>query len=98
MLPEHVKLLREWSKEDEEVCQPMLDEQELEQLNAVLLCALEEGEKLVLTYYEGNRYKILIGTVKAFQEWNHRLKVIDEFGLVHFLAIEQIVDARFDEG
>ncbi|MGN7476940.1 YolD-like family protein [Solibacillus silvestris] len=52
MLPEHVKLLREWQKEDVLVAQPQLDEAQLEQININLQRAYKEHCPIQLKIWE----------------------------------------------
>lgn len=68
MLPEHVKLLRDWAKEDmyENKMEP--DEQQLEVMNEVMAEAMEFGKSVAITYYRGRRYQIVIGTIHYWDE------------------------------
>lgn len=97
MLPEHVKLLRDWANEDESIRKPMLDEQELDQMNSLIQTAMTSGQRLVFTYYEEQGCKLLVGTPRSYQESAQRLKVTDEFQNSHWLPISAIVDARAAE-
>ena len=49
MLPEHVKMLREWVQEDEYEQEKVLDEQQLEQMNETILGAMEFNYQVCLT-------------------------------------------------
>ncbi len=94
MLPEHVKLLRDWVEEDFDQSKPELDEQQLEEMNGLLCEAMEAGEQLVITYYERKRHKLLIGTVHHYDEFNQKLHIIDKFGEAHYIVINQLIDIR----
>lgn len=52
MLPEHVKLLREWQEEDRLVAKPLLDEAQLEQMNANLQRAYTQRCPIDLKIWE----------------------------------------------
>lgn len=95
MLPEHVKLLRDWAKEDmyENKMEP--DEQQLEVMNEVMAEAMEFGKSVAITYYSGRRYQIVIGTIHYWDEIAKKLHVIDRFDEVHQIEISNIADVRF---
>jgi hypothetical protein len=94
MLPEHVKLLREWQKEDEYQTKPELDEQQLEAMNDTLCEAMASGQEVMITYFEQKKYKLLVGTIHYYDEIKKKLHVVDSFGNVHYLAAENVVDVR----
>ncbi|WP_078545910.1 YolD-like family protein [Litchfieldia alkalitelluris] len=94
MLPEHVKLLRDWAAEDLHQQKPELDEQQLEEMNSLMCEAMETGNQLIITYYEQNRHKLLIGTVHHYDEFTQKLHVIDKFNDPHYIAVNQLIDLR----
>jgi len=94
MLPEHVKLLREWAEEDSYQQKPELDEQQMEEMNQLLCHALEVNQELVITYYHQKRHQLLIGTIHHYSEHNQKLHIMDKFGEPHYLTINQVIDLR----
>jgi predicted AAA+ superfamily ATPase len=96
MLPEHVKLLRDWAEEDLDQQKPELDEQQLEAMNSLLFDAMEARKQLVITYYENRRHKLLIGTMHHYDEFNQKLHLVDKFGDPHYIEANQLVDLRLD--
>ncbi|MFC4324080.1 YolD-like family protein [Litchfieldia salsa] len=96
MLPEHVKLLRDWAKEDLDQQKPDLDEQQLEAMNSLLFEAMEAGKQLVITYYENRRHKLLIGKMHHYDEFNQKLHLVDKFGEPHYIGASQLVDLRLN--
>ncbi|MCA1030629.1 YolD-like family protein [Bacillus timonensis] len=94
MLPEHVKLLRDWANEDSFEQMPVLDEQQLEEMNGVLGEAMEGGTELAITHYEGKRHRLVIGKVHHCDEFTKKLHVIDKFGDTHFIPISKLIDLR----
>ena len=94
MLPEHVKMLRDWTEEDTHMVKPELDEQQLEAMNDVLYTALEDGSELVITHYEWKQHKLLIGNIHYYDQLMRKLHIVDKFGDEHYLAIEEIIDVR----
>jgi len=78
MLPEHVKLLRDWSEEDTYQEKPVLDEQQLEQFNETLCMAMEEHMEIVFTYYKDHFLHTCSGFVHYIDPIRHTLRIVDE--------------------
>jgi hypothetical protein len=97
MLPEHVKLLRDWAKEDTYENKTEPDEQQLEVMNEVIAEAMEFGKSVEITYYKGRRYRLVIGMIHYWDEIAQKLHVIDRFEKVHQIEISSIADVRFAE-
>lgn len=53
MLPEHVEMLKDAEQEQYRKKKPILDEQEWEEIGQKLMEALETGEPVRVTYYNG---------------------------------------------
>ena len=64
MLPEHVKLLREWQQEDRFVEKPQLDEAQMEQLNINLQRAYSEHRPIELKVWEETSIYRVSGIIK----------------------------------
>lgn len=92
MLPEHVKLLRDWAKEDNDVTKPQLDEQHVDYMNEQIGEAMEIGSEVTITYYEKKRYHLFIGTIHHVDPIKSRLHVVDKFGEASYLPLENILD------
>ncbi|CAG9621528.1 YolD-like family protein [Sutcliffiella rhizosphaerae] len=92
MLPEHVKMLRDWVKEDTYETRPELDEQRLEELNERFCEALETGREVTITYYEKRRYQLFVGSVHHLDPYKCRLHVVDKFGEAGWLNMKDILD------
>ncbi|MDP4083760.1 MAG: YolD-like family protein [Bacillota bacterium] len=97
MLPEHVKLLRDWVKEDTYEQKKRLDEQQHERLNGTLSEAMEFDQWLTITHYRDQNYEIVIGKVHYWDEISHKLHVIDRFEEMHQIDIADIADVRITE-
>ena len=52
MLPEHVKLLRQWKEEDEKIEKPSLDEWALQELSTQVAIAYQHRLPIRLTFWE----------------------------------------------
>lgn len=97
MLPEHVKVLRDWAEEDTFQQKPDLDEQHIEEMNGILCEAMELGSELMITYYEAKHHKLLLGTIHHYDDLQGRLHIIDKFGDVHYIPTNMLIDLRLSE-
>jgi hypothetical protein len=97
MLPEHVKMLRDWVKEDGYEEKREMDEQQLELMNETLSEALEFDQFVTITHYHNRKYEILIGKIHYWDELEHRLHIIDRFEEVHRIPIGGVIDIRLTD-
>jgi hypothetical protein len=94
MLPEHVKMLRDWIKEDQYEQKKEMDEQQLELMNETLSQAIEFNQLVTITHYRNHNYEIVIGKIHYWDELTHKLHVVDRFEEVHRIPINEIADIR----
>ena len=94
MLPEHVKLLRDWVKEDQYEQKKIIDEQQLESMNEVLMEAVEFDQLVAITYYQNHNYEIVVGKIHHRDEPTQKLHIVDRFEEVHPIALVNIADVR----
>ncbi len=94
MLPEHVKLLRDWVKEDRYEQKISVDEQQLEVMNEILMEAIEWNQFVAVTYYQNHNYKIVVGKVHNWDDLTHKLHIMDRFQESHWISIADIADIR----
>ncbi|TKH07243.1 YolD-like family protein [Peribacillus simplex] len=97
MLPEHVKMLRDWVVEDGYETKRILDEQQLEEMNAVMGEAMEERKDVTIVHYEGNQYQLLIGRIHYYNELTQKLHIVDRFQQAHYIRLSDIADVRIME-
>ncbi|WP_079509644.1 YolD-like family protein [Mesobacillus jeotgali] len=94
MLPEHVKMLRDWAQEDEYENEKQLDEQQLEQLNETILEAMEYNRPVSITYFRQRKHELVIGKIHYWNEPGQKLHIVDRFEEIHRIAISAIADVR----
>ncbi|MBM6617410.1 YolD-like family protein [Bacillus suaedaesalsae] len=94
MLPEHVKLLRDWAKEDEFETKEEIDEQQLEQMNEVICDAMTYGASICLTYFEGTKHYTITGTVHYVDEIEQKLRIMTSEGIRKHIPIQAITDVK----
>ena len=97
MLPEHVKLLRDWAETDSYEKEKELDEQKLEEMNHLLLTALEEHQAVMITHYRYQKHELIIGQIHYWDELQQRLHIVDHFGEVHRVPLTSIVDVQMKQ-
>jgi broad-specificity NMP kinase len=97
MLPEHVKMLRDWVKEDGYEQKKELDEQQLEYMNDILSEAKEVDHKVTITHFRNLTYEMVIGKIHHWDEINRKLRIMDQFEEIHQMDIDSIVDIRLTE-
>ncbi|WP_174734229.1 YolD-like family protein [Mesobacillus harenae] len=94
MLPEHVKMLRDWADEDSYEQEKVVDEQYLEQMNEIILEAMECNKPVMITYYCSRSYKLVLGKIHYWDEPGQKLHVVDRFEDVHRIRMLDIADVR----
>ncbi|MED3561723.1 hypothetical protein BIV60_16600 [Bacillus sp. MUM 116] len=97
MLPEHVKLLRDWVKEDGYENRKEMDEQQLELMNEILLEAIEFDQFVTITHYRNRNYEIVIGKIHYWDEITQKLHIVDRFEDIHRIPIREIADIRMTD-
>ncbi|WP_251551278.1 YolD-like family protein [Neobacillus muris] len=97
MLPEHVKMLRDWVKEDQYEQPKEMDEQQLELMNETLSEAIEFDQNVTITHYCHSRYEIVIGKIHYWDELAQKLHVVDHFGEAHRIPMKAIADIRLTD-
>lgn len=97
MLPEHVKLLRDWAKEDMYESSKEVDEQHLEMMNEIIFNAMEFGKSVTVTHYRNRKYELVIGNIHYWDESGQKLHIVDRFEEVHRVPLSQIADVRLTD-
>ena len=92
MLPEHVKLLREWQEEDSLVMQPELDEAQLEQININLQRAYSEASPIQLKVWEQTGIYTITGIIQKVNIHEQYVKLTDSRKIQFHNIYEAILD------
>lgn len=80
MMPEHIKSLRGFIDTLDKVERPILDNDQLEEMNNVIDEALEYKKELVFTYYKSGDIKLFVGFIHSIDEIKKEIRITDEFG------------------
>ncbi|MFS0781067.1 YolD-like family protein [Bacillus sp. 1P06AnD] len=94
MLPEHVKMLREWAEEDTYEKRAIPDEQQMEELDQNIAEAMEYGTQVAITYYKSHKHQFMIGRIHHVNEWDKKLHIVDSFEEIHYIEMQAVVDIR----
>lgn len=97
MLPEHVKVLREWAEEDSYKERKELDEQQLEVMNRLLAEAMEEKRAVTITYYQEKQYKLFTGCLLGYDALAGCIKLEDTSARECRLYLQDIIDVQWAE-
>ncbi|KYC95153.1 YolD-like family protein [Heyndrickxia sporothermodurans] len=97
MLPEHVKMLRDWAEEDTYEQQKYMDEQQLERMDDIMNEAIECGKTVTITHYRNHHHELVLGLIKRYKPLEGKLDIIDRFDEVHTIFLENIVDVQMIE-
>lgn len=90
MLPEHVKELREWMKEDEIVERPELNEWELEAIQMEIEIAFRNDREVKVTAWREGHKEPYIGKISELNV-NHRYLSIDSPFGIDRISVEDII-------
>lgn len=90
MLPEHIQMLNKMWKDKERKAKPMLDEQELEEINMKLQLAIHHHHLPVqIKYYSDYDYKVIKGKIKKIDLADKYIQLDDytKIGLMDILDV-----------
>jgi YolD-like protein len=86
MLPEHVKELRKYIYDDYyDIPEPTLDDQQLEEINSLILEAMELNIPLSFTVYKNKRLKEFHGHIHYINHVNQEFRIYDTDNTLHIL-------------
>lgn len=91
MLPEYVQSLRELEMDDLKVEQPVLDEQQYEELNRLIFEALAENKLLQFFYYSNKAIEIITGRISFLDDVKREIHIIDKDLNTTSLKIKKII-------
>jgi len=77
MLPEHNQILEELWNENEKKEKPIVDEQELEEMNMKIQLAIHQDLPVKITYFSEHEYKVIEGKLKQINTMENYLQLSD---------------------
>jgi hypothetical protein len=94
MLPEHINKLEEFWSEQEEKKKPILDEQEMEEIDVKLQCALQNDLTIIIKYFQNhdfNSIRVKINTIDV----HNKVIVLNDSDKTS-LKFNQLIDVFID--
>jgi hypothetical protein len=85
MLPEHVQSLKNLLVDEEKIQKPILDEQEIEEIETIILGAMECNQPLIFQIYDNGFITYLSGTTQYIDHTNKKFRVRDDKQQVHYI-------------
>lgn len=95
MLPEHVKLLKEYNEDLKKVEKPALDEQKYEEFNEVISRAAEEKITLEFTYYQKGKIKKLVGKINQMDSLKKEIHISSKAFNHQILELNDILEIEY---
>jgi hypothetical protein len=95
-LPEHKQALNRRQKQQQKISKPVLDEQQLAQINETICEAMAENRTLSFMYYDKGEYNLLTGNIDYIDEANKELRIADHFGGVQKMKMHDVIDLFYD--
>lgn len=92
MLPEHVKVLREYIESLDKVEKPVLDEQKYEEFNEIICGAMKENITLQFTFYQKGEMKKVVGNIHYVDQPKKELQIVDNVTKKYVLKLEDIME------
>lgn len=97
MLPEHVKMLRDWQEQNGKVDKPQLDEYELELISDEITRAHKSKSTIQLTYWREGYFRNDYGIVIELDMKGKTIVIDDPFGTNRY-EFDEIVAVSLIEG
>ena len=90
MLPEHVKILREWAREDEWAEKAELDEQRLEELDQIVQTAFAARKQVMIRLFKKQSIRTISGTIEKIEPIERVLRIRTEDGKLEGVPVRSI--------
>lgn len=99
MLPEHVTMLREWANEDSYEARNELDEQQVEEINQIIMEAMEYSKPVIVKQYQTNRhqYRLIAGKIHYCNDLEQKFHLVQEDETICYIPYHEIIDIQLKE-
>ncbi|MCQ6266122.1 YolD-like family protein [Fictibacillus sp. WQ 8-8] len=96
MLPEHVKQLRDWEREEAWLENTELDEQQLEEMNQQIFFAMEEARKVAVLCRKPLGEKAILGLIHYYDPHRRLLRIMNDEGKKQDVSLDAIIGIEMD--
>ncbi|MCU9613782.1 YolD-like family protein [Caldibacillus lycopersici] len=97
MLPEHVKMLRDWAKEEAWEQPQVIDEQKWELMNATIVEAQQLEKAIVVHFYTNHHIETVSGMLRSFDPIAGEIQIIELPGTIQSIRCNEITDIEWME-
>jgi YolD-like protein len=94
LLPEHVKLHREWQNEMNYQKKPELDEQKFEEMDQLILEAMEYNLPINITYFSDHQQQVISGHLHLYDSLKNELRMVTLTGSPLTLKLSMLLDIQ----
>lgn len=94
MLPEHKERLAAWYKEQEYEAKPELDDQKREEINRILMEAIEENDEIEVTYYKDHHLHKETGHIRKCDLARQVIQIVGHSECIIQVSMSDIVNAE----
>jgi hypothetical protein len=98
MLPEHVKLLREWAHTNTFEKRREVDEQQLERMDEIVAEAILSEKEVEITYFQHHHHEVITGKVIAYNAFDSQLKIREAGAQTKSIPIGCLVNVQWNDG
>lgn len=90
MLPEHVRMLREWQQEESHAKPIEVDEQQLEEWHYIISEAMAAGELLCIVFTKEGGSEEVLGTIQYIDLNRRMLRLVTEKEITIWIPFQHI--------
>ena len=94
MLPEHVQSLKNLLVDEEKIQKPILDEQEIEEIETIIREAMDRNQHLIFQIYDNGFMTYISGTTQYIDHINKKFRVRDDKQQVHFINFGDLMHVK----
>lgn len=92
MLPEHVRELKKSLIDEKRIKRPILDEQQIEQLEETIIEAIEKDIPLLFSTFHDGFIKTIKGEITFIDHIHKQFRVKETSEMLHYIAFEDVIN------
>lgn len=95
MLPEHVAMLRELKVSETKKSKPLIDEQQLQEMNKTVHLAIETKSIVAVTYFHKYECREIVGVIKTFDLTSRCIRIVS-YENTFTINLGNIIDIKIE--
>ncbi|MEK4667390.1 YolD-like family protein [Niallia sp. FSL R7-0271] len=96
MLPEHVQSVKEALAEDKKLTQPILDEDQIREMELLILESMEHGWSLHCEVFKNGEIRHVSGHVVYIDHLKQEIRIQDDSDNIHQIPFRSLVNIQKD--